>query len=343
MPRKPSNKARMTDIAAAAGVSSATVSNVLRNKKGMNTETGKRVLRVACELGYEYSAKNRIQHRINFIIYRKLGLVVMDTPFFSELISGIEKACRNQRYELVITYINIGEVDARRQLKEIIAFATVPILLLGTEMDEEDIAPFLQIKVPILVLDSYFRTKAINTVVMDNVEAGLLATRHLIAKGHRSIGCILSSFPFNNMSDRFLGYQIAMKERGFIYDSNHVLYVEPTLEGAYNDMKRILNERITPIPTAFFATNDIIAIGVSRALKQANFKLPEDISLVGMDDMPMCLVVSPTLSTISVSKTELGVLAVNRLIQLQSDRSGSILRILTTVKLIERNSVVNRL
>ena len=116
--------------------------------------------------------------------------------------------------------------------------------------------------------------------------------------------------------------------------------VEPTMEGATRDMAKWLKDG-GQLPTAFFAGNDIMAIGASMALKQAGYKLPADVSIVGMDDMPLCLVAEPTLTTIRVDKQQLGMIAVNRLIDMVENNEKVYQRIRMSVSTIERQSVLS--
>ena len=209
------------------------------------------------------------------------------------------------------------------------------MLLLATEMDLEDLKPFRNISFPILLLDSDFRYEPFSNVSIDNLEAGYLAGKRLIAHGHKRIGFLDSSLDFNNMRDRFAGFEQALSESGLKPFSR--VKLEPTVEGANRDMREYLNAK-SELPTAFFAGNDIIAVGVSMALKRAGYKLPRDLSIVGMDDMPMCEVIEPTLSTIRVDKERLGATAVSRLIDM-IDGETQVMRTRLGVSYIERDSI----
>ena len=137
------------------------------------------------------------------------------------------------------------------------------------------------------------------------------------------------------MTDRFSGFEQALRENGLAPFSR--VKLEPTVDGADRDMSDYLASKPL-LPTAFFAGNDIIAVGVSMALKRAGYHLPEDLSIIGMDDMPMCRVVEPTLSTVRVDKQRLGALAVSRLIDIMEGKTG-VLRTRMGVSYIERGSV----
>lgn len=341
MARKPTQKVRLQEVAQAANVSLTTASNVLSGRRQISTEAGKRVLETAKRMGYMPRSSPPLKKNIRFIIYRKHGLVVMDTPFFSELISGIEKECRRYKYDMLISYLDMTQNEQpEQQLRKLLSDDSMPILLLATEMDEHDLKPFLSIRTPLLVLDSLFCDFKVNVVVMDNREAGRLAASCLIDHGHRAIGFIGSKFLFNNMEDRLQGFSAVLDQHGLPLKEDDIFLVEPTMEGAYLDMREILARRTAPLPTAYFAANDIMAVGCARAMKEAGISLPQQASIIGMDDMPICKIVNPPLSTIYVPKAELGRVAVRRLISMAENNDTLILRTLVGVETILRGSVI---
>src|SRR5699024_10231090 len=137
-----------------------------------------------------------------FIIFKRHGKVIMDTPFFSELISSIESACRAHQYELLISYMDAGDPNLRTQIADVLKNGSRGIHLLATEMNDENLQLFKNCKMPLLVLDSLFLWDDHNAVIINSREAGYLAAEHFVENGHRSFGLITSSFPFNNMTDR---------------------------------------------------------------------------------------------------------------------------------------------
>ena len=195
------NKVRLSDIAKAAGVSTATVSNALNRKNRLNPEKADEIRNLAIKMGYLSGEEDR-RRGIRFVIYRKHGKVVMDTAFFSQLIDGVQEQCRRRSYDLLINRVNAGA--------DIAALTDMPILLLATEMDADDLAPYRKSSSPVLLLDSDFRFESFSSVSIDNCEAGYQAGKLLISKGHRRIGFIDSVLPFNNMKDRFSGLLTAL-------------------------------------------------------------------------------------------------------------------------------------
>ena len=333
-------KVTIRDIAREAGVSPATVSNVFNGKNKISDRTREHVLAIARHRGYAVPTGISSENRsLRFIIFKRHGTVIMDTPFFSELIGSSETTGRSHQYELVITYMDANGPNLANQVSDILKNSSRGILLLATEMTDGQMRLFQNCKVPLLVLDSLFLWDAHNAVVINNREAGYLAAEYLIDCGHRRFGLVTSSFAFNNMTDRRDGYIAGLARHGYKLDERDILYVEPTMEGAAHDMLALLEERTRPLPTAFFTSNDIIAVGVSRALKQRGYVLPDDVSIIGMDDLPICSVISPQLTTLAVNRSRLGATAVNRLIAMIEHHDSAALKIALDVDLVPRESV----
>lgn len=330
-------KVRIRDIAVAAGVSPATVSNVMNGNNRVSENTKMKVLEMARKMGYRDQAINDVKKSIQFIIVRKHGRVIIDSPFFSELISGIESACRKNQYELTISYLQINDDVA---INTLIRDSSRPILLLATELSDEDIRPFLSVQVPIVVLDSNFLNTSFQSVHIDNIKAGYLAGQCFCRNGHERIGMITSSRPFNNVRDRCAGLEIALKEYGLCLKMEDVFPVDPTVEGAYEGMRQLLYSRKDDLPSGLFAFNDLVAAGAIRALEAEGITVPQQVSIIGMDNIPTSVIINPPLTTIDVPKYAMGYQAVERLIQINNREALSITKIVSDVTLVERESVV---
>jgi len=331
----------INEIAHRANVSTATVSMVLNNKPGISDATREKVLKIAEELGYSLSPLKKVNYknkgRLQLAIYRKHSQVVSDTPFFHALIEGIESKARHYSYQLIIKYLSdYSDVDAIE--KEIKENAINGMLLLGTEMEEQDFIRFTRMDIPILLLDSYFMNINANYVVIDNISGLYKATKYLLDRGHREIGYLKSSIPIQNFKERYEGYLKAMAEADLTPNSRHTIPLLPTIDGAYEDMKKALSKK-NSLPTAFVADNDIIAFGAMKALKESNVKIPEEVSVVGFDDMPFCTVTEPKLTTINVDKNALGQLAVENLVYMMEREKRIFCKTTLGVTLVERDSV----
>jgi LacI family transcriptional regulator len=206
-------------------------------------------------------------------------------------------------------------------------------------MNEEDIKWFSSANRSVVILDSYFENYNLDCIVIDNIQGAYLATSHLMEHGHKRIGHLASSVEINNFKERHEGFAKAVNRSSETCDSIYnTIRLRPTTEGAYEDMKSYLEKR-PDLPTAFFADNDIIAISCMRALKEAGYKIPQDISIVGFDDTPMAYVTSPKLTTVRVGKELLGTRAVIRLIEKINDPNDASLKIALNTTLEVRESV----
>lgn len=337
-------KTIMQDIARLAGVSPGTVSNALNNRKGVGQETKAKIIKIAEELGYFSNRKKSEERVIRLILFKKHGYVVSDTQFFTALIGACENECRQNGYELLISQVIDGEHDKEDILKIIDQRKVDGILLLATEMDETDFENFKTIDVPMVVLDSYFENMSNDYVLINNVSGAYRATKYFIQNGHKRIGMLGSSIDINNFKYRKIGFEKAINEAGMMFKDEDNILLEPTLDGAYQDMKKYLEQnKEKDFPIALFAFNDIIALGAIKAMQEQGINVPKDVSIIGFDDIPISSLINPSMTTIKVYTNEMGSLAVKRLIDKMSEEEKVPLKIEIDTELIERNSVVKLL
>lgn len=328
------------ELAQKLNVSPATISMVLNHKPGISEETRDRVLSAAKKYGYDlskYSYSLAETKNICFIIYKKNGQVVSDTPFFSDLTEGISNTCQTNSLSLNILYI-YGNQPVEPQLKELYDKEYHGLLLLATEMEQQDFLPFLDLPCPLVALDCYYEDMSFDTVLINNVQGSYMATSHLIQRGFTRIGYLKSSFQIANFAERADGYFKALRSSNIKKNMDYVLELSPSMETAYLDMKTLLATGI-PLADAYFADNDLIAAGAMRALTEAGIKIPGDVSIVGFDDIPMCNFLSPTLSTMRVEKQNFGMLAVNQLLSRIQSPSQSLVKLALSTRLVSRESV----
>lgn len=302
------------ELAKKLGISAAAVSMALNDKPGVSTETRKRVKLEAEKSGYDFSKiKPRRLHdgSINFIVYKKSGAVVDDTPFFAGLSEGIANGCHDAGYRLKIQYLFQSDLS-EKALEEIQYSDCAGVLLLGTEMRTDDLEPFLTLPVPLLLLDSYFEKFACDTVLINNRQGAYQATQHLIHRCKSQPGYLHSSYPINNFLERADGYKKAIRFHGMSASTSIVHELTPSLFGAYADMKGILENK-EPLARCYFADNDLIAVGAIRAFREFGIRVPDDIAVVGFDNVPLSQMMDPPLTTINVPQQYMGEQAALRL------------------------------
>lgn len=335
-------KIRVRDIAAKAGVSPATVSNALNGRPGVSEENSRYILKLAEEMGYVVTkSSNNMADKsyVRLVMFKRHGLVVMDTQFFMDLVESVERECQAMGHDMIITHIEIAkDIDYKDRIRTICTEKCAGVLIMGTEMYPEDLELFANCVSPLVVLDNLFRHEQVHAVVMNNYDAGYQATNALYTAGHRRIDNITSTVEFSNMRYRRKGYEAAMLEHDLTFDENNIWRVTPTLDGAYRDMSVLLESGRKP-PTAFFAGNDIMAVGCMRALEEKGNSVPADVSLIGMDDLSICQFCTPPLSTIRVFRQELGITAARTLLNIAGRLNYCTVKTEMSVVLVERGSV----
>lgn len=330
------------ELAKMLQISEAAVSMALNNKAGVSTATRQRVLQTAREHGYDFS---RIQEArepqtekgtVSFVFYKKHGAVVTDTPFFNQLTEGIEQACRQAHYSLNINYLYADE-NLSRQLNNL-SYCN-GMILLATEMSQEDFRHFDHLGIPLVVLDTYFRSLNFDCVLINNFQGAYQATDYIIHKTKKQPGYLRSSYSIGNFQERADGFYKAIRENGMSPSKSQVLSLSPSMEGAYEDMLELLKSG-EELSRCYFADNDLIAAGAMKAIKEMGYSIPQDVSLIGFDNMPLCTYIEPALSTVHVPKQYMGQMAVSRLLQIIGAQEHVPVKIEIGTKIVNRKSVI---
>lgn len=330
------------ELAQKLNLSPAAVSMALNHKSGVSTKTRQLVLDAAERYGYDFtriSGKHTENGTIYFVLYKKYGTVVTDTPFFSQVSEGISLCCKRNGYKTKISYLYEEEDTLQQQIEDIQYSDCAGIILLGTEMAPEDMKPFLNLPVPLVLLDAYFETVPCDCVLINNVQGAYLATKYLIQKCKKQPGYLRSAYQISNFAERASGFYKALRSFGMSSSKSIVHQLTPSVEGACADMLELIKggEELAP---CYFADNDLIAIGAMKAFRQSGFSVPGDISLVGFDNMPLCSVIEPALSTIHVPKQYMGEAAADRLISLLKQPGQPPVKTEISTSLVKRHTVV---
>ncbi|MBA4688683.1 MAG: LacI family DNA-binding transcriptional regulator [Candidatus Galacturonibacter soehngenii] len=328
------------ELAKLLNLSEAAVSMALNNKPGVSTKTRQLVLEMAEKHGYDFtriSWKNNVTGSILFVIFRKHGAVVKDSPFFSELFEGIENGCKKSNYKYTISYINESE-DLESQLEHIIYSDYAGIILLGTEMQMEDLKPFLKINIPMVLLDVYFDLIKHDCILINNMQGAFLATDYLISRTNCQPGYLHSAYSIHNFESRSDGFYKAIRKHGMSTSKSIVHKLTPSIDGAYADMLELLEQK-EEIAPCYFADNDLIAIGAMKAFQKMGYKIPEDVAIVGFDNLPMTSYIEPSLTTIHVPKQYMGEMAASRLIEIIHAKNFVPIKLEVSTSLIKRRSI----
>lgn len=328
------------ELAKMLELSEAAVSMALRNKPGVSTQTRRRIIEMADKYGYDFSRTSKQGTRsrhITLVIYKRQGAVVGETPFFSELMEGIEIACTEVQYKLQITYIYKGD-EVHKKIDEIAYSDCAGIILLGTEMQMEDFAPFANLNMPIVVLDLYLDFLKYDCVLINNIQGALIATDYLISKTKKQPGYLRSSYPIGNFDERADGFYKAIRRHGMSTSKSIVHRLTPSIEGACADMLELIAQG-EELASCYFADNDWIAMGAIKAFQQSGLCIPKDIAVIGFDNVPLASYIEPPLTTVHVPKKYMGEMAVSRLISSIGNGSHSPVKIEISTMLKERHTV----
>lgn len=329
-------RANIKLISEMSGFSPATVSNALNNKRNVNLKTCQKIWEAAERIGYRGSAK---MPKIRFVIYRKNGLIIDENPFFSEILQGVGAQAGECGCEAVFTYIDCREEESGQQIKEVLEDRESLLIVLGTEMEEEDFKRFRGRKNSMILLDSWSEQEDFDAVLINNTDAAWKAVHYLWEKGHRRIGYLRGDLRIKAFQYREYGFYRALDENGAKAPRDFVVTLGTKLESAYEGMKSYLESQ-TVLPDAFFADNDIIALGAMRALREKGIDVPGEVSIVGFDDLKFSAVSKPGLTTVRVFQKDLAKMAVRRV--LDKNESGSMtarMKIQVETELVERDSV----
>ncbi len=327
-----SQRLRQREIALAANVSISTVSRVLNNVDGISQNLRERVLQAATALGYQPSGEKL--KAIHLFVNASLA----DSPFYHTIMMGIEAECR--RYDILFHYMVIEQnPDSRAYvLEKVMQHSTEGVIFVAQD-DREVLEQTLRMNFRVVLVNAEHDGLPVDTFLPDNQVGPLLAMRHLLERGHERI-LHVNALRRKTLKRRYESYCAALVEAGIAYDPRLLLAIdEPfAMQSVYKRMKALLAEQ-APTFTAVFCANDLSAFGVARALQEAGLRIPQDISLVGYDDLPMSAFMSPPLTTVAVDCQALGTMAVQRLIERASSPHLVPIRVELFSHLVERQSV----
>ncbi len=340
-------KVTLTQVAEAAGVSVASASLALNNKPGVSDATRQHILKTAAELGYRQAihvavpSPTQLRQVACLLRHNNADENTGYENFYNQVIIGAEQHPQYQDIDIAVYPVEVDEncrpVDYP-QLPADIAFDGY--ILMGIHAPATDLSAIIDTSRPLVLVDAFVDGGTYDQILPDNFQGAYAATTHLIAQGHRQIGLIgYQAGCFPGIAERFRSYWQALHDHGLAPDD----YVEPfplEMTAAQEATRRLLQR--APEVTAIVACNDPAAFGVYQALYDLGLRIPDDISVVGFDNLAMSGIVSPPLTTIHIDKALMGKLAFDylerRVLSLQETSVTTHIH----VHLVARNSVRNR-
>jgi LacI family transcriptional regulator len=298
------------EVAKLAGIAISTASDALNGKPGVSPRTRQRALEAAEELGYvpnpiAQGLVTRATKNVGVILSGPSSFELFTNPTFVEVIRAVTVTLSTRNYHTQLNVITTEEeVEvipqvARSRLVE-------ALILVGTRRNDQELARLLEeVSIPSIVVIRSALDSVAYAVSIDNDKCGYLATRYLLELGHRPIGYIGNLPGVSQADERLAGYRRALEEWGIAYDESLVTPGDFYQESGSVAIRRLLDEAEHK-PTAVFAANDLMALGAMEALGQEGFSIPEDISVVGCDDIPNLHLLRAPLTSVSLQSFEIG-------------------------------------
>jgi DNA-binding LacI/PurR family transcriptional regulator len=308
--RKP---ASIKDVARIAGVSHSTVSRALRNSPRVNSDTIERIRRIAAESGYRASAVGRslATRRTNTI-----GVVVTTITdlFAAEVVSGIEEAAAAHDYSILLANSSADPEREMRVVHTLEERRVDGIVVTASRVGALYVPILSKMRVPIVLLNNQHPSEFAHAVMIANTEASIAATQHLIDLGHRRIAYIGDRNGRQSDTERFAGYRHALDGADLPFEPELVFHGDGNPEGGMEGMARLLS--LPNAPTAVFCYDDMTAIGALHRIRTLGLRVPDDISLIGFDDLPFVRYSDPALTTVRQPMPHMGRLAMETLIDI---------------------------
>jgi LacI family transcriptional regulator, repressor for deo operon, udp, cdd, tsx, nupC, and nupG len=304
--------ASIKDVAKLANVSTATVSRVLRNAGNVTEETKRRVLEAIEALNYQPNVLGRYLRRMET---ETVLVIVPDitNPFFSKVLRGIEAVALERGYQVLLGDTQ-NDVQLEEQYLNVLPQKQVDGMIFLTARTRKELMEEMSRQFPIVLACEYLEGTDIPTVSIDNISSARKATEHLIGLGHRRIAHLTGPMDVILSRDRLRGYYQALAQHDIDVDAALVQEGDFSFESGYNVTLKLL--ALEKPPTAIFAANDAMAIGAIKAVRHRGGRVPDDVAIVGFDDIQMASIFEPGVTTIAQPMFDIGKQAMKLLLQL---------------------------
>lgn len=293
----------LKDIGKEVGVSATTVSRALNNKPDISYQVKQKIKEVAERLGY---SPNALARSLKAKKTSSIGVLIADIadPFFAPIVKGIENTARQMGYSIILCDTGEEYEQEKLALQMMLEKRVDGLLITPCQTEYGDILELERKKVPFVLLGRHFDVVESDYVIADEIEGAFSATDYLIKKGHKKILFINGPNYISSAKERLVGYKRALQEHAVLFDKSLVKEGALKMEDGYRIMKEILFAGTKF--TAVFAYCDFVVLGIMQALEEAKLKIPEDIAIVGYDDVAFARFLQVPLTTVHIPKYELG-------------------------------------
>lgn len=304
------------DVAQRAGVSLSTVSRVLNDHPYVADELRTRVLAAITELNYR---PNRVAQRLRAAKSQLVGVIFSDikNPFYILALNGIEHVLAKQELSVLISNTNGNQKRENNFISLMLSEDVAGLIVAPSKENAPFLAEVVQSKLPIVIIDRRMQNLEVDTVLANNQHGAYMAIRHLIQLGHERIAIVNGPQYLTSGRERYAGFLQAMKESERPVDSDLVVYGDYHFESGYNLVRELLN--LPNPPTALFVANNLMTIGALNAIHEAGHNIPEDVAVIGFDDLIWAVSLNPPLTTVAQPAFEIGERAAEMLLERIAD------------------------
>ncbi|MCB0033533.1 MAG: LacI family DNA-binding transcriptional regulator [Anaerolineales bacterium] len=312
----------IADVARAAGVSMMTVSRAINNKEGVSAATRARILEIAQQMAFQ---PNSIAQSLASNRTATIGLVVPDiaNPFFAEIARGVEDVAYVHDYNVFLLNSNESVEREEKALESLLSKQVDGLIWCSSRLSLDKLSLYLP-RFAYTVLINRTIAEPMSNVIMidvDDAAGAAQAVAHFVQHGRRKVALLAGPSHSVSGQKRRRGFLAACEQLGLAVDESHIRPCDPTSAGGYEVTLNLLQDR--PQIDAILAYNDLVAVGVLQACYELGRRVPEEMTLIGFDDIPLAALVTPSLSTLRIDKYDLGERGMQTLLQLLNQTDGS--------------------
>lgn len=329
----------LKDVAKLAGVSTATVSHVINGTRFVSEELQQKVNNAMAELDYR---PNMMARALKMGFQKTIGIIVPDctNPFFAEISRSIDRYCFSKGYNIILCNTDNNLEQQSSYTNMLISKHIDGVIFISSDNTDEDINKFLKNSIPVVIADRIGKNNNVDSIIVNNEKGGYQATKYLINHGFTKIGCISGPSFISSSSQRVLGYKRALKEANIEIRDDFISVGDFHFAGGIAAVDNFL--KLDDKIEAVFATNDMMALGFINALKNVGLNVPNDISVVGYDNIQLAQFMTPKLTTVSQPLEDVAKTATDLLLDKIKNRKtyNSSKLITLDPQLIERESCI---
>lgn len=331
--------ATIKDVAKKAGVSYTTVSHVINETRFVSEDVVKRVNKAIKELKYR---PNQVARCLRKQESKTIGVLssINVNLYFSETLTGIEKAAYAEGYNIIVCYSECN-LEKEKENIEMLLDKGVDAMIIHSLLDETKIPKLVGLDIPVLFLQHYIEDSGMDAICTDDFMGGYLAAKHFIELGHTKIACVSAEGNDNfSYRQRIKGWEKALNENAIELNNDYIIETDFHTHAGYDSFIKFAKMKVPP--TAIFFYSDNLAIGGIRAAADINIAIPDQISVIGFDDLFMCQYTVPRLTTVYQPKFSLGEMAFARIFERIKDKELKPQKQLVEPKLVIRESTRKR-